>query len=62
MPSSPVQAQGKGFSVTFFRLGNKKMIKNPANATMFDLSRIALHKACQGLAHVLTDAQTFDKL
>jgi len=38
------------------------MTKNPANATMPDLSRIAPHKACQGLAHVLTDEQTFDKL
>ena len=38
------------------------MIKNPANATMADLSRIAPRKTCQGLAHVLTDEQTFDKL
>ena len=38
------------------------MTKNPANVTMLDLSRIATHKACQGLAHVLTDEQTFDKL
>lgn len=38
------------------------MIKNLANATMPDLSRIAPHKAYQGLAHVLTDGQTFDKL
>lgn len=38
------------------------MTKNLANATMPDLSRISLHKAYQGLAHVLTDGQTFDKL
>ena len=38
------------------------MTKNPANATMPDLSRLALRKTCQGLAHVLTDEQTFDKL
>lgn len=38
------------------------MTKNPANATMTDLSRVAVHKPCQGLAHVLTDEQTFDKL
>lgn len=38
------------------------MIKNLANATMLDLSRVGPHKACQGLAHVLTDEQTFDKL
>lgn len=38
------------------------MTKNPENATMLDLSRIGPRKACQGLAHVLTDAQTFDKL
>lgn len=38
------------------------MTKNPANATMPDLPRIATRKACQGLAHVLTDGQTFDKL
>lgn len=38
------------------------MTKKLANATMPDLSRIGLHKACQGLAHVLTDEQTFDKL
>ena len=38
------------------------MTKSPANATMLDLSRIGLHKAYQGLAHVLTDEQTFDKL
>ena len=38
------------------------MTKNPANATMADLSRIGAHKAYQGLAHVLTDGQTFDKL
>ncbi len=38
------------------------MTKNPANATMTDLSRVAVHKPCQGLAHVLTDEQIFDKL
>lgn len=38
------------------------MTKKLANATILDLSRIALHKACQGLAHELTDEQTFDKL
>ena len=38
------------------------MTKNPANATIPDLSRIEPRKACQGLAHVLTDEQTFDKL
>ena len=38
------------------------MTKKPANATMTDLSRIAPYKACQVLAHVLTDEQTFDKL
>lgn len=38
------------------------MTKKLANATMLDLSRLAPHKACQGLAHVLTDEQTFDKL
>lgn len=62
MPSSPAQTQGKGFSVTFFRQGNKKMTKKPANATMPDLSRVGPQKAYQGLAHVLTDEQTFDKL
>ena len=38
------------------------MTKSPANATMPDLSRIGAHKAYQGIAHVLTDEQTFDKL
>ena len=38
------------------------MTKIPANATIPDLSRLVLHKAYQGLAHVLTDEQTFDKL
>lgn len=38
------------------------MTKNPANVTMPDLSRIGPHEACQSLAHVLTDEQTFDKL
>lgn len=38
------------------------MTKKLANATMLDLSRIGPRKACQGLAHVLTDEQTFDKL
>ncbi len=38
------------------------MTKKPANATMPDLSRVGPQKACQGLAHVLTDEQTFDKL
>ena len=38
------------------------MTKKPANATMLDLSRVGPHKACKGLAHVLTDEQTFDKL
>lgn len=38
------------------------MTKKPANATILDLSRLAPHEACQGLAHVLTDEQTFDKL
>ena len=40
MPSSLVQQQGKGFSVTFFRQGNKKMTKTLANATKPILSRI----------------------
>ena len=38
------------------------MTKKPANATIPDLSRIGTHKPCQGLAHVLIDEQTFDKL
>lgn len=38
------------------------MTKNPANATIPYLSRRAPRKAYQGLAHVLTDEQTFDKL
>lgn len=38
------------------------MTKSPANATMPDLSMLGPHKAYQGLAHVLTDGQTFDKL
>ena len=38
------------------------MTKIPANATILDLSRLGPHKAYQGLAHVLTDGQTFDKL
>lgn len=38
------------------------MTKKIANVTMLNLSRISNRKAYQGLAHVLTDEQTFDKL